>query len=444
MEIKVEMINREVIKPSCPTPHHLRCFDLSLLDQLLPKIYISVVIFYSHNPSDLPQFKAVDISHRLKTSLSETLCRFYPLAGRVKHNVSIECNDVGVDYLEARINCRLSDILEQHPEQKMLYHFLPKVTEPLDPSLEPLVLVQASFFDCGGLAIGVCFSHKVADLATTSMFINSWASAALAASGEAVLTPEFCAASRIPPRIQHTWPSIAITLANETTASRRYVFYAPKIDALKAKAASANVPQPTRIEAVSSLIWKCAITASRSKHQFLLPSRLTQAVNIRERLTPPFPKNAFGNLWWFSGQETTDNEIQLHQLVTELRKGKEAFSEDYATKLYGDEAFSVASQDIKHLSNLFGSEGITHHIFISSWCRYPLYEADFGWGKPTWVTIGNNLMIKNCAFLMDTRDGSGIEAWITLSKEDMALFEQEKDLLEYASFNPTVLDQIII
>ncbi|KAG2701849.1 hypothetical protein I3760_06G063100 [Carya illinoinensis] len=418
MEIKVEMINREVIKPSCPTPHHLRCFDLSLLDQLLPEIYISVVIFYSHNPSDLPHFKAVDISHRLKTSLSETLCRFYPLAGRVKHNVSIECNDVGVDYLEARVNCHLSDILKQHPEQKMLYHFLPKVTEPLEPSLEPLVRVQASFFECGGLAIGVCLSHKVADFATTAMFINSWASAALAASGEAVLPPEFGAASRIPPRIQSTLPSPAMKLANETIVWRRYVFDAPKIDALKAKAASANVPQPTRVEAVSSLIWKCTITV------------LTQSMNMRERLTPPFPKNAFGNLSWFFGRETTENEIQLHRLVTELRQGKEAFIEDYATKFYGDEAFSVASQDTKHLSNLLPSEGITHHIFISSFCRYPLYEADFGWGKPTW----------NVVCLMDTRDGSGIEAWITLSEEDMALFEHEKDLLEYASFNPTVLD----
>ncbi|XP_035545956.1 BAHD acyltransferase BIA1-like [Juglans regia] len=123
------------------------------------------------------------------------------------------------------------------------------------------------------------------------------------------------------------------------------------------------------------------------------------------------------------------------------RKGKEAFSEDYATKLSGDEAFSVVSQDIKHLNSLLASEGNTDHIIISSWCRYPLYEADFGLGKPTWVTIyGYNLMFKNSVFLMDTRDGSGIEAWITLSEEDMALFEQDKDLLGFASSNPTVQD----
>ncbi|KAF5443015.1 hypothetical protein F2P56_035612 [Juglans regia] len=443
MEIKVEIINREVIKPS-PTPHHLRCFDLCLLDQLQPKVFIPLVLFYSNNstvnPSDLPHFKAADISHRLKTSLAETLSRFYPLAGRVKDNVSIECNDAGVDYLEARVNCRQSDILER-PEQKTLYHFFPKEIVSPQPSTERLVLVQVTFFDCGGMAIGVCVSHMLADAATTCMFIHSWAGAALAAraSDMAVLLPEFSAASRIPPRIEFNIRSPSRGLVNRTTVTRRYVFHASNIAALKAKAASTKVPQPTRIEVVSSLIWKCAIKASRSNHRSLMPSMLTQMMNIREKLVPPFPKNAFGNLVCTFGAQTTESEIQLHDLVIELRKRKEAICEDYATKLYGDEAFSIISEKFKQLGNLLASKDI-HHIFFSSWCRNPLYEyADFGWGRPTWVTVAT-MVLNNPIVLMDTRDGSGIEAWITLSEEDMALFEHDKELLEFASFNPSVLN----
>ncbi|KAG2701846.1 hypothetical protein I3843_06G058800 [Carya illinoinensis] len=439
MEIKVEMINREAVKPSSPTPHHLRCFNLSLLDQLQPQVYIPLVLFYSNNSdgSSFPDhFKAADISHRLKTSLSETLSRFYPLSGRVKDNVSIECNDVGADYLEARVNCRLSDILKQ-PEQKMLYHFLPKEIESLQASTERLVLVQVSFFECGGMAIGVCVSHGVVDAAATSMFIHSWAGVALAAfADEAVLLPEFSAASRIPPRIEYKVAAPAMSLVNETTVTRRYVFDASKIASLKAKAASARVTQPTRVEAVSSLIWKCAISVSRSKRRSMMPSTLTQMMNIRGRLVPSFPKNAFGNLVWSFGVQTAEAEIHLHSLVNELRKGKEAFSEDYATKLHGDEAFSMISQHVKQFSKLLASKDM-HQIFFSSWCRYPLYEADFGWGKPMWVTLAS-LVFKNVVVLMDTRDGSGIEAWITLSEEDMALFEHDKELLEFASFNPSV------
>ncbi|KAG6650742.1 hypothetical protein CIPAW_06G063600, partial [Carya illinoinensis] len=435
------MINREVIKPSSPTPHHLRCFDLCLLDQLQPKVFIPLVLFYSNNNAvnpSLPHSKAADISHRLKTSLSETLSLFYPLAGRIKDNVSIECNDAGVDYWEARVNCRLSDILER-PEQKMLYHFLPKEIVSPQPSTERLVLVQVSFFNCGGMAIGVCVSHMLADAATTCMFIQSWAGTALAAraSDMAVLLPEFSAASRIPPRIEFNIRSPSRGLANRTTVTKRYVFDASNIAALKARAASSKVPQPTRIEAVSSLIWKCAIIASRSKHRSPMPSMLTQMMNIREKVVPPFRKNAFGNVVCTFGAQTTDTEIQLHNLFIELKKKKEAICEDYATKLHGDEAFSIISEKFKQLGNILASKNI-HHIFFASWCRNPLYDADFGWGKPTWVTIAT-MELNNPIVLMDTRDGSGIEDWITLGEEDMALFEHDKELLEFASFNPSVL-----
>jgi len=40
--------------------------------------------------------------------------------------------------------------------------------------------------------------------------------------------------------------------------------------------------------------------------------------------------------------------------------------------------------------------------------------------------------------LIDTRDGDGIEACISLSPEDMALFESNMELLEFAAANHSV------
>jgi hypothetical protein len=420
MEIKVEIIKRETIKPSAPSPPHLRCFDLCLIDQLQPASFISLLLFYSNNTDHppLPHVKSAEISHTLKASLSETLTRFYPLAGKVKDNVSIECSDDGADYLEVQVNCRLSDILEQ-PERKLLRRFLP---EEIDSSC--LLLVQASFFCCGGMAIGVRVSRRLADASTASMLIQAWAGTALG-SGEAVLLPEFGVASRLPPRRELS----ATRSVNEKSAvTRRYVFDASKIATLKAKAASGSVPQPTRVEAVSALIWKCARTVSR-------PSKLVQIMNIRKRVVPPFPESSFGNLMCLFVAKTGDRETELRGLVIELRKGIEAFTENYASKFQGDEAFSVFGESYKEIDNLYAKS--IHFIGFSSWCRFPLYEADFGWGKPTWVTVGD-LVHKNFIVLMDTRDGGGIEAWVTLSEEDMALFECDKELLEFASLNPRV------
>ncbi|KAG5516261.1 hypothetical protein RHGRI_037081 [Rhododendron griersonianum] len=66
-----------------------------------------------------------------------------------------------------------------------------------------------------------------------------------------------------------------------------------------------------------------------------------------------------------------------------------------------------------------------------STCNLGMYEADFGWGKPIWVSLGGNMdpMVMNILiYLLDTRSGGGIEAWVNLSAEDMAEFERDPEL----------------
>ena len=41
--------------------------------------------------------------------------------------------------------------------------------------------------------------------------------------------------------------------------------------------------------------------------------------------------------------------------------------------------------------------------------------------------------------LLDTRDGDGVEAWMTLKEEDMALFQEDLELLAFASPNPSAI-----
>ncbi|KAJ9709679.1 hypothetical protein PVL29_001250 [Vitis rotundifolia] len=88
-EIKVEVISRDTIKPSSPTPAHLRHFQLSFLDQTLTPTLMPIILFY---PMD----------GDVKKTLSKTLIQFYPLAGRVEDNLFIDCSDQGIPYLEAR------------------------------------------------------------------------------------------------------------------------------------------------------------------------------------------------------------------------------------------------------------------------------------------------------------------------------------------------------
>ncbi|KAI3938207.1 hypothetical protein MKW92_023083, partial [Papaver armeniacum] len=50
--MKVEVVSRETLKPSSPTTHYLKSFNLSLLDQLSPPFHVPLIIYYPINDSD--------------------------------------------------------------------------------------------------------------------------------------------------------------------------------------------------------------------------------------------------------------------------------------------------------------------------------------------------------------------------------------------------------
>ncbi|OVA06426.1 Transferase [Macleaya cordata] len=157
--MKVEVLLRESIKPSSPTPHHLRTFNLSFLDQIAPPIYVPLIFFYASDGDGNNKMEACrrDV---LKKSLSEILTRYYPLSGRIKEDsFIIDCNDDGVDYLEARVhnNCRPVSEFIQNPDVHLLKQFLPFDPYGSESSSEfgfesgfnskVLLAVQVSFFD---------------------------------------------------------------------------------------------------------------------------------------------------------------------------------------------------------------------------------------------------------------------------------------------------------
>ncbi|PQQ10990.1 vinorine synthase-like [Prunus yedoensis var. nudiflora] len=77
-------------------------------------------------------------------------------------------------------------------------------------------------------------------------------------------------------------------------------------------------------------------------------------------------------------------------------------------------------------------------LSFSSYCRFPLYDNDFGWGRPTWVG-SPALTYKNLVLFMDTKEGGGIEAYVSLEEEVMAKFECDSELLSYVAPTGRVL-----
>lgn len=145
--MEVQVISREYIKPSSPTPTHLKTFKISLLDQLTPPAYVPTVFYY---PISEANYNIKQVLSRLKTSLSETLSHFYPLAGRLKDHMSFDCNCEGILFIETQVNCHMSEFLKQ-PKLEVLHQFVPYqdfVPEP-ETTIGQLA-IQVNVFDFGG------------------------------------------------------------------------------------------------------------------------------------------------------------------------------------------------------------------------------------------------------------------------------------------------------
>ncbi|KAF7112947.1 hypothetical protein RHSIM_RhsimUnG0175700 [Rhododendron simsii] len=117
-----------------------------------------------------------------------------------------------------------------------------------------------------------------------------------------------------------------------------------------------------------------------------------------------------------------DTGTELHRLVRNLRDATSKIDGGFVHGIQGGEGFSKVTECLKELRELYSNEGANYYACTST-CNFGMYEADFKWGKPIWVSLGGNEdpMVMNLIHLLDTRSGGEIEAWVNLSEEDMGL-----------------------
>ncbi|KAL5768178.1 hypothetical protein ACOSQ2_014961 [Xanthoceras sorbifolium] len=426
MKIDVEVISREIIKPATSTPDHLHHYKFSFLDQLTPSsFYIPLIYFYSldHKLSNNEK------STHLKTSLSKVLHHYYPLAGFIKENY-IDCKNGGVLVLEAQVNCQLSEILQSPNPDKFVNKFLP------DDANNLVLAIQVNFFSCGSVAIGVLISHKIADASSILTFVKNWAETGRG-NGDNIVPPKFVGATLFPPKdgIRSLGTFVA-----ENVVLNRFVFTDSKIAALKGKYVISSTDKgriyPTRYEALSCFLFSRFAASTEVKEGHKKSYLLISPVNLRKRMDPPLLDDCFGNIsgsakTFISLEDDIGENGYSYGLVNKLKEEIKKINKDYVKKLEdGILDFDLNTMEVSIEDKPLKQE--MDFFSCSSYCRFPTYEADFGWGRPVWVAFGD-LSQRNSTVLMDNRTGDGIEAWIHLTKEDMAIFETDEELLTYAS-----------
>ncbi|XP_044502043.1 stemmadenine O-acetyltransferase-like isoform X1 [Mangifera indica] len=424
MEIRI--LSGEIIKPSSPTPNQLRTHKLCLLEQLVPPhVHFPFIFFYSAATKD-PSKTSIE----LKLSLSQTLTYYYPFAGRLKDGSFIDCDDSGVTFIEAQVAGNMSEVLKE-PEMDLLEQLLPFKA---DEKLSTLVVVQVSYFDCGGMAIGVCFSHFIADATAAANFVKNWAALASCRSID-IKDVIFDCTSIFPPQdvLGLTDSVCERCVSYVEIKTKRFVFDAAKIAALREEIGNvAGLDRPTRVEAVSTLILSAVIAAAARETNEFSSTILAASfpVNLRKRMNPPLPEECVGNICTTTTLMCPMNErIDHKSLAKMIHESIRMVDDQFVRNVYGGGEF------LNFLKNAVEGLSKNRIFWNSSWCKLPFYEADFGWGKPKWIaTIVRDDKV---AMLVDTSDGEGIEVWMGLPKEDMAKFEQDPGILAYSSVSPS-------
>ncbi|XP_051123925.1 stemmadenine O-acetyltransferase-like [Andrographis paniculata] len=428
MNQQIETFSTKIIKPSSETPRHLRNLKLSYLDQIVITAYTPIIFFYEALESKiLIETNHSCISRHLQQSLANTLASFYPLAGRIKTNSLVECNDAGVDFIEARAHARLTDFVHGH-DVEVLKKLLPR--DPSDFN-GTLVLVKLTLFECGGVSLGFCISHKLADFASIMGFIDAWAAKS---RGGPKFTPfTFDLGAYFPAR-ELPEPS-SWTFSNENDVANVFVLDKEMLALLKSSATSQYVKNPMRIEMVSAFFWKVFIEVTLEKNPnskgFFFAF---QSINLRPRMNPPpHLENVFGNCYMaIMGLYSPEHDLALdryHELVRILRDAIKKIDGDFIREAqFGDRYFNQCSEFLA----LHEKGELREGCAFTSWRNFPLYGVDFGWGNPIWVATA--MPMKNSIVLMDTRCGEGIEVWVNMDRNVVKELDKKIDLIRTQMF----------
>lgn len=146
--------------------------QLSSMDLLMKLHYIRAVYFFT---SDAAQGLSIADLKKPMFLLLDQATR--AISGRVRISESgrafVKCNDAGVRIAESRRDRTLQEWFQQHGcSLEGLVH--DHVLGGPDLRFSPLAVVKFTWFKCGGLCVGLSWSHILGDAFSAFDFISKW------------------------------------------------------------------------------------------------------------------------------------------------------------------------------------------------------------------------------------------------------------------------------
>ncbi|OIW04091.1 hypothetical protein TanjilG_00651 [Lupinus angustifolius] len=417
----------------------------------------------------------------LKSALSRTLSLFPPLAGRLTTDsdgyVYITCNDAGVDFLHANASSyKISDLLSSldiSPSFKEFFTFDSKVSYSGHSS--PIVAVQVTEL-ADGVFIGCAANHAVTDGTSFWNFFNVFAQLCRGGCKGLHMVPDFTRDSVLISncvlRLPQGGPKVTFD-ADAPLRERIFSFSRESIQELKARVNNRKLTEDKAVElmmknsndyyqkengkvatifenwfktevnskpqlatetveissfqSLCALLWR-AVTRAR-KLQASKMTTFRMAVNCRHRMKPKLESYYFGNAIQSVPTYASAGEVlsmDLRWCAEQLNKNVREHDDSMVRKFIED------WENNPRVFPLGNPDGAS--ITIGSSPRFPMYDNDFGWGRPLAVRSGKANKFDGKISAFPGRDGSGaVDLEVVLAPETMAGLECDAEFMLYAT-----------
>nr|XP_043618289.1 uncharacterized acetyltransferase At3g50280-like [Erigeron canadensis] len=427
----VTWVSEWFIKPSHPLPEepiHLTPFEL---------VYLNInysqkgLLFAKPPPSkEINNFSMSAFLDDLRRSLSDTLTKFHPLAGRLatrkQSNPSPSYviyldpeNSPGIKFVYATSSATVSDILG--PNDVALFHPFFDLNHAInhDGHTLPLLSVQVTEL-VDGIFIGGSINHVVADGTSFWRFMDSWSQTylILKSNNNNNTNNENNVSSFIRTPIKGCDPIINLPYTHHhqfierifpdpqavVITERFFHLSSSSISKLKAKAnAEAECQKISSLQAVSALLWRCITRARRLPQDAETVCKL--ATSNRHRLNPPLPGDYFGNPVNLVKGTATVADLISNGLGWAALQLNEAIRKHDDTAVKGWIDSWCKSPSIVKLSGIFEQSNTS--VTIGSSPRFDMYACDFGLGKAVATRSGCANKADGKITLFPGRDGAG-------------------------------------
>ncbi|KAK9942773.1 hypothetical protein M0R45_008421 [Rubus argutus] len=406
MAVNASIRESTMVRPATETPRQslwMSNLDLMSVNNHTPSVYIYKPKVGADNNFFDPLV--------LKNALSKALVPFYPLAGRLKRSnnndhdengrIEINCNADGALFVVADSNSCIDDFGDFLPTPEFGRTLIPAVDYSAGISSFPLLLVQVTYLKCGGVALGIRLEHGVADGFSALHFINTWSD--MARGLDLTIPPALdrtLLRARDPPQplqhhIEHQPPKDYENEIRAATTVSVFKFTKEQLNLLKAKSTPTNYKEEdddkntvlikyTSFEVFAAHLWKCACRARQLADD--QETKFYTAVNGRTRLQPPLPPGYFGNVIFVATTTALAGDVisrPIRYAASCIHNALERMDDEYLRSTLD----YLELQPLRDRTSAFGrgAHYRSPNLAITSWVTLPLYDADFGWGRPAFM-----------------------------------------------------------